>query len=329
MVITGIGMLSSFANTPDELYTAIESGKYKGGCTPMPEIPKDRRLAFADNLIKKTYFAASKALFDSHIELTENYKESAGIFLGNSFGSLNSQIKFETFISRKEYKSAMPMDFVNTVMNSATGQLAILFGMEGMNMTVSTGSRAAVDALIYADDMIEDGRVCAAVIGGIEEECALYDEYIRQNAQKPSDGVCLFTVENKEDAQKRDAHIYAELSGKSVGYKPDFENKDILSVMKSAAAMAGISLSEIDFAITSGNVAENNVISELGISSIDIKSITGETYSASGAFAIAAAIAVMEKRELPNGKKIKKQPLALVNSFGFDGYMGCVVLRGI
>ena len=157
MVITGIGMLSAFADSLDELYTAIKNGVYAGGSTQMPVHEKDKRLLFADDLSKKAFLAADKALSDSDTVQSCDYKDKAGIFLGNSFGSLKSQRKFEEALAMNDLKSAMPMDFVNTVMNAPAGQLAIFFGLEGMNVTTASGSRAAVDALIYADEMIREG----------------------------------------------------------------------------------------------------------------------------------------------------------------------------
>lgn len=330
-VITGIGMAASFAGSPDELYEVLQGGENAAGFALTPKLKGVRGLAFADSLTKKLYAAFARAAADSGIDLINIDAERTGIFLGDSFGSLKSIVGFETKALRNGCSAATPMDFINTVMNAPAGQLAILYGLSGINTTISTGSCASIDALSFCADMIKEKRIRLAFAGGAEENERPYSEYIRANGAEPSDGACIFTVEEKADAIKRGARIYAELAGGASGYNSDYEEKDILAVTEAAAKNAGISLKDISFAVTSlgarGGETEYRAIKTLGVQSVDIKPVIGETYSASGAFAVSAALAVMERGMLPNGASLKDTEYALINSFGFDGHMGCAVLK--
>ena len=242
-----------------------------------------------------------------------------GIFLGTAFGSLSSTEKFGRAAIEKSMRGIMPMDFINSVINAPAGQLAILCGLSGINITVSDGSASSLGALRMCADMIADGRVSAAAVGGIEERCGLYDKYIRQNGEEPSEGVCMFIAEDAAAAGARGAHIYAELLGSAYAYAEQYGANDIFKIMSESVKDAGTDFNYIDFIITCGaGCNEMKAINKTGIKVIDIKDAVGETYSAGGAFKTAAAIALFER---------KAADVIMVNSFGFDGFMGCCVLK--
>ena len=302
MVITGIGLLLPGAASFSELRSAMEDGKRLTGTVETPELHGIKGLGFTNSLTKKALFAMYQAMEDSGISDSEN----TGVFLGSAFGSLKTMADFERMIAEDRRRSAMPMDFMNTVMNAAAGQLAIFGGLSGMNMTLSSGSRSAYDAMEYASDMLAAGRINAAIAGGIEEMHELYEAFIRKNGAVPSDGVCLFVTERREDAIRRGAHIYAEVLSMAAEYMPD--GADTSAVRERAVREAGIDLDRIDLEVTNtgGNAARI----------LKMKDITDEIYSASFAAAAAAAIAAG-----------KNGDIAMVTSVGFDGFAGCAVIK--
>ena len=321
MVITGVGLLLPFADTLSDLYTALCNGEYIGGCVGMPELAEKRGLLSANSITKKAYAALVKAVSDRGEAVDEN--ADTGIFLGSAFGSLKTVTDFDKNISENRLRAAMPIDFMNTVMNATAGQLAILTGFSGMNLTVSTGSRASFDAISYVRDMIAAGRVSCAIAGGAEELNEVYSEYIERNGAVPADGICLFAAESRKSAENRGAGVLAEVSGSAAVYRPGFGKNDVEQIMKSALESSGCELSDIDFVITSGSPAETDI----PLPGIDIKKIIGETYSASAAVAVAAAIAVCRAGALPDGTRLKSgTKRVMINSFGFDGYMGSMVI---
>lgn len=322
MVITGIGLLLPFADSMERLIGALKRGSLAAGDMPMPELGPGHGLVSTNSITKKAYAAMMGALSESRNAAVE--ETETGVFLGNAFGSLRTMNDLQETITEDRRRSAMPIDFMNSVMNAVAGQLAILGGCAGMNLTLSTGSRASFDALCYARYMLEIGRVRSAVAGGVEEMNDVYAMYIRQNGAVPSDGACMFTVERRADAQSRGARIYAELTGSAAGYKPGFDKTDVKRIMENAAHDAGLELSDIDFVVKSGSDAE----ADISQPSLDIKQVTGETYGASAAIAVAAAVAVCGEGIMPDGRKLRDETKhVMINSFGFDGFMGSMILN--
>ena len=312
MVITGVGLRFRGIDALGGLYDAIKGGVSLAGETDTPIIKGVRALVFSDSLTKKAYAASLDALDGGAVR-----GDGGGIFLGGAFGSLNSMVKLETAIAENNRSSAMPMEFMNTVMNAAAGQLAILFGISGININVSTGTRAALDAFLYARDMLTRGRIDAALIGGGEDMSEQYAEYIMANGGVPADGACMFAAERFDAAMARGAHIYAELLGGAAGYK-----ENISDITASALSDAGVDMSDIAFIVANGGAAAYD-----DIPIIDIKKIMRELCGASFAAAAAAAIAVGERGELPDGAALCRKAIALITGAGFDGYCGSLIMR--
>ena len=93
--------------------------------------------------------------------------------------------------------------------------------------------------------------------------------------------------------------------------------------MMRAANDAGTDLNDIAFVITSGSAAE----ADISLPCVDIKKVTGETFSASAAIAAAAASAICQRGRMPDGTPLGEgKKYVMINSFGNDGYIGCMVL---
>ena len=333
MVITGIGMSSHFADSPEELYNVLKESEIMAGEVPMPCLNKKRGLAFTDNITKKLYGVYEKAMADSGLSDDDAAKDYTGIFLGNAQGSLDSIVNFEAKSIVEGYKSVLPASFINTVMNAPAGQLAILAGIKGMNLTFSDGSSASVSALEYSADMLGDKRIRRAVVGAIEDASPLYDSYLKSYDAIPSGGVCLLTTETEKDAQKRGAKIYAAWRGSAGAYYETPETEQIYEVMNRAVADSGLNKEDIDFVITScgaGKTSTNEVeaVLKFGVPYVDVKKVTGEIYGAFGVFAAVCAISIMRHKMLPDGTPLKRSKYALINSVGFDGYITSFVLEG-
>ena len=93
-----------------------------------------------------------------------------GVSLGTTVGSFRSTSDFsrETLVQEKPYL-VNPMLFPNTVMNGAAGQLAIRFGLRGVNATVAGGALGFLNAARYAANVIERGYADVVLTGAVEE----------------------------------------------------------------------------------------------------------------------------------------------------------------
>lgn len=333
IVITGIGMASRFADSAEELYNALKESKDMSGAVPMLDLGKKRGLAFTDSITKKLYGVYEKTMLDADLADNDTDKDYTGIFLGNAQGSLDSIVNFEEKAIVEGYKSVLPANFINTVMNAPAGQLAILSGIKGMNLTFSDGSSAAVSVLAYSADMLADKRIKRAVVGAIEDVSPLYESYLESYDAVPSGGICLLTAEPEEDASKRGAEIYAAWRGSAGAYYESPQTEHIYEVMNSAVAESGLDKEDIDFVITScgmGKISEKEAeaVLKFGSPYVDVKKVTGEIYGAFGVFAAVAAITIMRHKMLPDGTPLEKGKYALINSVGVDGYITSFVIEG-
>lgn len=93
-----------------------------------------------------------------------------GVALGTSLGSFRSTSDYsrETLVQEKPYL-VNPVLFPNTVMNGAAGQVAIRYGLRGVNATVTGGPLAFLNALRYACGAIDRGYADVVLTGAVEE----------------------------------------------------------------------------------------------------------------------------------------------------------------
>lgn len=110
-------------------------------------------------------------------------KARTGVVLGTGSGSLRSQLDFIGELHRQEQVEWVdPVQFPQTVMNCAAGQVGIWHGFTGVNVTVSGGYQSGVTALRYARNLLRQRRV-DRVLAGCVEEFSAYSSF-----QLPLDG---------------------------------------------------------------------------------------------------------------------------------------------
>ncbi len=332
-----------------------------------------------DRSTKLILTASQLAVNDSGYPLKGELDEEIGVVAGNTFGSLKSMSEYDRISILESPSDVSPINFANCVINSAAGYVSIRFKAMCVNVTMSNGISSFADSLAYAYDFINKGRAKMLLVGGVEEFCeetfygflksgllALKSDIneLRGPFDKFSKGIILgegsamLTLEPLKSAQKRGANIYAEVAG----YGRDFKNgknpvKSMTRCMEKTIKNAGLDISDIDVIIASANGYTPGDRSEVKaiekvfetypgtVSVTSIKGSTGECYSASGAFQMAAAIGVLKRNEVPGVVKcedcipanskleivrrnIKKPVFAvLLNSFDFSGSNTCIVLK--
>jgi 3-oxoacyl-[acyl-carrier-protein] synthase II len=96
--------------------------------------------------------------------------ERVGVALGTTVGSQQSTSDYtrETLVHDKPYL-VNPMLFPNTVMNCAAGQVAIRFGLRGVNATIAGGPLAFLNSVRYAVNLIGRGYADVMLTGAAEE----------------------------------------------------------------------------------------------------------------------------------------------------------------
>jgi 3-oxoacyl-[acyl-carrier-protein] synthase II len=246
----------------------------------------------------------------------------AGLCLGTMFGSLKTICEFDRRALAAGPQYAKPMDFANSVINAAAGQVAIWHGLEGVNATISGGPSAGLQAIAWAAELIRRDRAAVLLAGGADEIC---DDArlafgkrgdLARDAARPFDaerdgfrlaeGAALFVLESA----RRGA--VAGASGEIVGWAAAFDPsrgadeersaRAAERVMREALADAVLTADEVGVVAVSANGSPNGDRAEaravaavcgLRVPVLVTKGVLGETLGAGGAFALSAALAAL------------------------------------
>ncbi len=290
-----------------------------------------------DRTTRLALVAAKQAIEDAGLDITDANRGEIGVVLGSTMGSVHSISEFDKAGLREGPRYVNPALFPNTVINSPASQVAIRFGLRGLNATISTGFTASVDAVGYATDMLQLGRVQALVVGGVEELCLqtflgfyklgllaraqngtppLYEPFhARRRGTLPGEGAAFFLLETAEVAKRRRATIYAEVSGYATQFHPaslyryDLEATGLTNVIHAALEDASLSAEAIDYVSASANAnkigdatearAVRNVFGERGVPISSVKSLVGEPFSAGGALQVVETLGAIVRQQVP------------------------------
>jgi len=273
--------------------------------------------------------AAKLAVEDSGIQITDENAHSLGVSIGTTFGSLHSISQFDRAGLIEGPKYVNPSHFPNTVINSPASQVSIRFKIKGFNTTISTGFCAGLDSVCYAADFLKMKRAEAVLAGGVEEFCeetflgfytfgclsgkdgsdpicCPFDA--RRNGTILAEGAAVLVLENEDHAVSRGAHIFARVLGYANAFDPDadftFNNagSGLKMAITGALRFASLNIEDIDCISSCANATKNLDRMETGviktvfgdharhIAVSSIKSMIGETFSASGALSLASAV---------------------------------------
>ena len=282
--------------------------------------------------------AAKLAIEDCKLEITEDNTHSMGVSIGTTFGSLHSISQFDRSGLIDGPKFVNPSHFPNTVINSPASQVSIKFKIKGFNTTISTGFCASLDAVSYAADFIRLNRADIVLAGGVEElceetfmgfhnlgclsgtdgsepRCCPFDA--RRNGTILSEGAAVLVLEDEEHALNRNAAILAHVLGYANAFDPmadgNFHHagQGLKNAIVLALQDAALNREDIDYVCACANSSkeldrmETNVIKDvfgtraLSMPVSAIKSMVGESFSASGALSLTAAVGALRKGFIP------------------------------
>jgi 3-oxoacyl-[acyl-carrier-protein] synthase II len=206
------------------------------------------------------------------------------------------------------------------------------------------------------------GHLAGSRPGKLEINCP-FDK--RRNGIMFGEGAAIFVLEERENAIKRNAKIYAEILGYGTSFDPDSKNiyspkaKGASEAIQYALDDADIMPDDIDYILASANstldcdVMETRAVksvfgakaNEIPISSV--KSMVGESFSASGALNAASALGAINEDFLPptinyevsdkrcdldcvpNKRRDRHVNKVLINSFSPTGNNSCLVVGAI
>ncbi len=276
------------------------------------------------------------ALSDSGWSIELRKARAVGLVLGTMFCSVKTIGEFDRRAQSAGVEYASPMDFANTVLNAAAGQVAIWHHLRGVNTTIAAGSVSGLHAIGYATDLIRRGRADVIVAGGAEELC--FESFhgfrragvlatgengasgcavpfdARRSGAALGEASAFIVLEAEEVASARGARVIGRIEGFGAGYDPrqDAERSDggnaLSDVIRRALHERRLQSSDIGAVVSSASgsrVLDAREASGIGcglgraVPVTALKSMLGETLGASGALQAIVALQSLHAQRLP------------------------------
>ncbi len=320
VVITGLGALSPIGNTVKECWESVLQSK--SGITKITrfdakdfssqiagEVKNFNVQNFLDakeikkhDLYSQFGIAASQEAWDDSGLTNANIdKKKIGCILGIGIGGLTTLEKYHEAYLQGGPRKISPFLIPAMISNLGPGNIAIRYGLKGINYTLTSACTSATHAIGESYRMIADGLQDAMVTGGSESAvspigiggfCAMKALSTRndepQRASRPFDkdrdgfvlgeGSAVIILESLESAEKRGAKIYAELTGYGASCdayhitSPCVGGDGAIECMTMAIESAGLKPDQISYVNAHGTSTEANDATE----TLAIKQVFGD-----------------------------------------------------
>ncbi|MDP2940915.1 MAG: beta-ketoacyl-ACP synthase II [Candidatus Omnitrophota bacterium] len=307
VVVTGLGAVSAVGNDVPSLWKSLTEGR--GGIGPLTTFDAakfDSRIAGEvkgfqpeayglnskdirrmDKFVQYAVASAHQAIKDAGLDLEKINRLRSGVLIGSGIGSLHTiEKEFQVYLEKGPAKLS-PFLIPMLIVNEASGQVAITFGLKGPSSCVATACASGSHAIGDAFKILERGDADLMVCGGTEScitylgvggFCALKGLSTRNNApekaSRPFDrerdgfviaeGSGLVVLETLEHASKRGARIYAEITGYGMSCDayhitaPDPEGEGATRAIREALKDAGIVPEKVDYVNAHGTSTKLN-----------------------------------------------------------------------
>jgi len=189
-----------------------------------------------DMFIQYGLVAATEAMIDSGLEVTDENAERIGVAIGSGIGGIGVIEKNHQTIMEKGPRRVSPFLIPASIINMISGHVSIRYGLKGPNIALVTACATATHSIGDAARIIEYGDADVMLAGGAESAStpssmagfAAARALSTRNddpttASRPwdkdrdgfvlSDGAGVVVLEEYEHAKKRGANIYAEVIG--------------------------------------------------------------------------------------------------------------------
>ena len=221
IVITGIGVVSTFGDSPDAFRDAILEGRT--GISPDTEFEAQgcrSRLVGAHSRIRalEVDSADEAASHGRHrasgpgdraagsgageVPVGTAPNDRAGVVLGTYSAGGRSTAEYLTALFNGGPANAPALLFNSTVGNAAAGLAGLELKLRGPNATISQKEASGLAAIVTAVDLLREGRLDAAIAGGID---SIYDLFYRvhdrfrvmSDAREPDESVAPFSARRR------------------------------------------------------------------------------------------------------------------------------------
>jgi len=287
-ILNGVSGITNITKFDATTFKSQVAGEVKNFDPNLYLDAKDSRRM--DTFIQFGLVAGIEAIKDSGFEITEENSERIGVSIGSGIGGINLIEKTSDIFDQGGSRKISPFFVPGTIINMISGNLSIMYGLKGPNISIvtacTTGTHSIGDAsriIEYgdADIMIAGGSEAAITeltVGGFSAAKALTQRNEDpKTASRPWDkdrdgfvigeGAGVMILEEYEHAKKRDAKIYCELSG--YGMSADAYHITAPSVdgpkrsMINAINNAGINIDEVDYINAHGTSTQIGDLNEV------------------------------------------------------------------
>jgi act minimal PKS ketosynthase (KS/KS alpha) len=314
-----------------------------------------------------------------------------GVMIGTACGATISLDREYSIVSDEgkkwlvdeAYGSAHLYDYF--VPSSISAEVAWDVSAQGPVGIVSTGCTSGIDVLNHAADLIRDGEADVMIAGAADaaispitvacfdaikattprndepESCSRPFDLTR-NGFALGEGSAVLVLEEYEHARRRDARIYAEITGYAgranaysmTGLRPD--GRELADAITAALNMARLDPAAIDYVNAHGSATKQNDLHETGafkaslgphaynVPISSIKSMIGHSLGAICAIEVAACVLTIEHSVIPPTANLhradpdcdldyvpitarpQRVDAALSVASGFGGFQSAIVL---
>ena len=271
-ILNGVSGITNISKFDASDFKSQVAGEVKN-FNPDPYLsPKDLRRM--DTFMQFGLVAGIEAIKDSGLEVTEENAERIGVSIGSGIGGINLIETTSDNFDQGGPRKVSPFFVPGTIINMISGNLSIMYGLKGPNISIVTACTTGTHSIGDASRMIEYGDADVMIAGG--SEAAITELTVAgfsaakaltqrnddpKTASRPWDkdrdgfvigeGAGVMVIEEYEHALKRGAKIYCEIGG--YGMSADAYHITAPSIdgpkrsMINAINNAGINLDEIGY----------------------------------------------------------------------------------
>ena len=255
VVITGMGAVTPLGLSVAETWDALLAGR--SGIAPITKFDtSELRTRFAGELkgfdpknymerkearrldpyIQYALAATGQAVTDSGLDFSKEIPTDTGVLLATCIGGITTLVENVLLAQKRGLRKVNPFLIPNSLVDSAAGQIAILYNLRGPNFSVVNACASGTAVTGEAYELIRRGEAHVMIAGGAEAgllpimmagfdvisamstrnddpaaACRPFDAH--RDGFVMSEGCAILILESLEHAQARNARIYAEIIG--------------------------------------------------------------------------------------------------------------------
>lgn len=187
VVVTGMGIVSSIGNNPDEVLNSLKEAKsglsfaqeyadlgFRAQVYGMPKIDVEalvdrRAMRFHGRGTAWNHVAMDQAILDAGLSETEVSNDRTGIIMGSGGPSTRTIVEAADITREKGPKRVGPFAVPKAMSSTASATLATFFKIKGVNYSISSACATSNHCIGNAYEMIQYGKQDRVFAGGCED----------------------------------------------------------------------------------------------------------------------------------------------------------------